>query len=273
MLTIGEPLVSVQWLNDHLHEPNLIILNATLQKVTDKAEDIEQFQIPNARFFDIKGKFSKAEAPFPNTVPPTEQFIKEARVLGINNNSAIVVYDDYGIYSCARAWYLFKAFGFDNVAVLDGGLPEWKHQGLSVEKKSTSVSYNEGDFTGAYNEDYFNFFDSMHAVSEDKEYQIIDARSNERFLGLMEEPRPGLKAGHIPNSVNLPYGSLMNGNVLRSKEELQMLFSDLPVENKQMVFSCGSGITACILALAAEVSGYRNMSVYDGSWTEYGTLT
>ena len=272
MLFIKSPIVSVEWLNQNLEASNLIILDASIKKVT--SDDIQQTskQIPSTRYFDIKHRFSNTAAPFPNTVSSQKQFINESRYLGINNASAIVVYDDKGIYSSARAWYLFKAFGFNNIAVLDGGLPDWEKARFKTEDK-TEREFSLGDFIGIYNPDYFKFFNDIISISNNPDCLILDARSSDRFNGLVDEPRKGLRSGHIPNSLSLPFGSLLNGNCLKPKEELKSIFQELNAVNKKLVFSCGSGITACILALAANVLDNDNISVYDGSWTEYGTLT
>jgi len=272
MVLIKTPLVTASWLNQNLIEPNIVVLDASINKVADKSQKHESKQIPNTLFFNIKHRFSDVSAPFPNTVPSKTHFNKEAQTLGINNDSAVVVYDDKGIYSSARAWYLFKAFGFNNVAVLDGGLPEWKKAGFQVEAKSSSNVMLKGDFEGKYNSNYFKFFDDIQNLSNNSGCQILDARSNERFTGSVPEPRAGLRSGIIPNSINLPFKSLMNGNCMKSREDLTVIFKRLSHSEKKLVFTCGSGITACILALAAEIVGLQDISVYDGSWTEYGTL-
>jgi len=272
MLIIERPLVSIYWLHQHLNASNIIILDASIAKVTDNNSFEETKQIPHTRFFDIKKKFSDVSAPFPSAVPSVEQFTKEAQNLGVNKNSAVVIYDDKGIYSSARAWYLFKAFGCNNVAVLDGGLPEWKNENFQVEDKKSS-KFTQGDFEGSYNSDYFKFFDDMQSVSNNPDYLILDARSVNRFKGIVPEPRQGLRSGTIPNSRNLPFTDLLQGNCLKTKEEIKAAFNALAASDKKLTFSCGSGITACILALAAEIANYKNLSVYDGSWTEYGSLT
>ena len=269
---MNTPLVSVSWLNDHLYDQNLIILDATISKVTGADDQIETKQIEGARFFDIKNKFSDVSARFPNTMPTLKQFNQEAQNLGICRDSLLVVYDDYGFYSSARAWWLFKAFGHQQVAVLDGGLPEWKNKGFPLEEKHVS-NYDKGDFSGKINSEMFKFFFDIEILKSTEDTIILDARSKDRFDGLLPEPREGLRSGNIPNSKNLPYQKLFFGNVLKSSPELKTIFHNLNPENKKMVFTCGSGVTACILALGAELSGYKNLSVYDGSWTEYGTLT
>ena len=269
---LDSSLVSVTWLKEHLEDENLIVLNATIPKVTSVDNQLEAQQIPKARFFDIKTKFSDTSNRFPNALPSTEQFNKEAQNLGINNDSIIVVYDEYGFYSCARAWWLFKAFGHKQAAILDGGLPEWKKAGFPTEEKKERA-LPKGNFAGTLNPHYFKFFEDIQQLKGDTSTVILDARAKDRFEGLHPEPREGLRSGHITNSVSLPYQELLSGNVLKSSMELKRIFQSLNPDNKNMVFSCGSGVTACILALGAEIAGYDNLSVYDGSWTEYGTLT
>jgi len=260
-------LFSVEWLHSNLQLSGLVLLDATINKQID--EDSER--IPNARFFDIKQKFSDIEATFPSTLSSALQFETEARTLGINNDSFIVVYDDKGIYSSARAWWLFKTFGFNNVAVLDGGLPEWIKQNFPIETYKQEP-IDKGNFTSSFQPELMTDFKGVNQFSKDDKTQILDARSSLRFQCLVDEPREGLRRGTIPNSKNLPYTELFDGNILKSKVQLLKIFDNLVEETTRMVFSCGSGITACILALAATQCGYKNLVVYDGSWTEYGTL-
>lgn len=269
-LHIKTPTVSVDWLYTNLNATNLVILDASMPKVTDSESDETTIQIPKTRFFDIKNVFSNTEDPFPNAVPSEAQFNRASQQLGLNNTSAIVVYDDKGIYSSARVWWLYKAFGHHNIAVLDGGLPEWLEKGYPTENKQNH-NVELGDFQGIYNPEYFKFFDDIQESINTKNDIILDARSEERFNGLVKEPRAGLRSGHIPNSKNLPHSKLMDGNKLKSDVELKLIFNTFKEDN--LIFSCGSGITACILALGAEIAGCKNLSVYDGSWTEYGSLT
>ena len=272
MVIIESPLVSVHWLHQNLNTSNIVILDASIPKVTESNSFEGAKQIPRTRFFDIKNKFSDVSARFPNTVPSVEQFNSEAQNLGINKDSAIVIYDNKGIYSSARAWYLFKAFGCNNVAVLDGGLLEWKKENYQIENKTIS-KFGQGDFVGRYNSDYFNFFDDIQSISNNPDCLILDARSANRFKGVVSEPRKGLRSGSIPNSKNLPFTDLLQGNCLKPKEELKAIFNNLAKPDKKLTFSCGSGVTACVLALAAEIADYKKGKVYDGSWTEYGSLT
>jgi len=272
MLQVPSPLVSAKWLRENRSAQNLVTLDGSIPKVTGGLGEVNMLQIPRTRFFDIKRKFSNVDDPFPNAVPSEEQFTKNAQALGINKDSAIVVYDEQGIYSSARVWYLFKAFGHDNVAVLDGGLPEWVDKGFPTETK-ISRQVEVGDFEAKYSSSYFNFFENIKDISSDDSCLIMDARSSDRFNSEVPEPRKDLRGGNIPNSVSLPYSSLMNGYRLKQEGELKKAFNKLVSNQKKLVFSCGSGITACVLALAAELIGEKECSVYDGSWTEYGSLT
>lgn len=267
-ISLTSPIVSVEWLHENLNANNLIILDGTINKVFD----ISLEQIPNARLFDIKKKFSDVENPFPSAFPSSEQFQKEARALGINQNSAIVAYDDKGIYSSARVWWLFKAFGFNNVAVLNGGLPAWKKVNYTTELMH-NYDGKSGDYMANLQPNFMQFFDDVVKASKNKTHKIIDARSSGRFNCTEPEPREGLRMGTIPNSVNLPFTDILEDGILKSKKDIAKSFYMVAEQDDPIIFSCGSGLTACVLALGAELSGYKNISVYDGSWTEYGTLT
>lgn len=265
--------MSVDWLQKYLRHPDLIVLDASIPKVVGNDTHSNKVQIPSSRFFDLKNKFSEINAPFPTTFPSENQFTEEARNLGINKNSLIVVYDEKGIYSSPRAWWLFKAFGFDNVAVLNGGLPAWEKSGYPTEKKQNSM-VEKGNFEAQLQSKYMKFFDDVKKESKDHNHLIIDARSEDRFKSKVAEPREGLRSGTIPSSINLPFECLIDDDgLLKSEIELKQLFQSITEKNKAITFSCGSGITACVLALGAEISGYQNISVYDGSWTEWGSLS
>lgn len=267
-ITITSPIVSVQWLHENLEARDLIVLDGTIAK----AFDALSLQIPKARFFDIKQKFSDTSNPFPSAFPSDAQFQSEARKLGINKDSAIVVYDDKGIYSSARVWWLFKAFGFENIAVLNGGFPEWLKADFPTEYMK-AYEGDLGDFEANLQPNYMQFFNDVENASKHKTHKIIDARSAARFNCEVPEPREGLGRGTIPNSVNLPFTDLLEDGKLKSKKEIEKSFYMVVEKDEDIIFSCGSGITACVLALGAEISGHKNITVYDGSWTEYGALT
>ncbi|WP_235835864.1 sulfurtransferase [Cognatitamlana onchidii] len=266
-VVISTPIVSVDWLHKHQEATNIIVLDGTINKVFNTST----YQIPKARFFDIKKRFSDTGNAFPSAFPTIEQFQKEARLLGVNQDSAIVVYDDKGIYSSARVWWMFKAFGFHNIAVLNGGFPEWQKAGYQIEPM-TEYRGVQGNFMGQLSTEHMKFFEDVEQASKQKTHTIIDARSSGRFQCEVEEPRTGLRMGNIPNSVNLPYTDLLEDGLLKPKVALEKAFYMLAEKGDAIIFSCGSGITACVLALGATIAGYQNISVYDGSWTEWGTL-
>ncbi len=273
ILAFKKPYVSVTWVHEHLKATNLVILDTSIPKVTDTSEkNVSSLKIPGTRFFDIKHKFSRTDAPFPNTFPSEGQFTREARRLGINSNSALVIYDDKGLYSSPRAWWMFRAMGHKNVAVLDGGLPLWEAAGYETEEYSPYPG-DSGNFTAHYDGISFVDFEMVKTSMEANTHRLIDARSEERFTGMVPEPRKGLRSGTIPGSSNLPYTALLNNGRLKKESELMALFREKITEQDRCVFSCGSGITACVLALGATLAGYKNLAVYDGSWTEWGSLT
>lgn len=248
-----------------LNDPNLIILDASM------TADSATLQIKGARFFDIKNSFSDTHSKFPNTIPSAKSFQEEAQNLGIDSNSRIVIYDNKGIYSAPRAWWLFKTFGHKNVSVLDGGLPEWIAKGCPTEEKTTS-NYKKGTFIADFNPENVRYFTNIKSNMESKKELIVDARSAGRFNGAAPEPRKGLRSGCIPNSVNIPYTEVLDDGKFKSKQELRNIFENRINGNQPLVFSCGSGITACIILLASEIIGKKYVAVYDGSWTEWAQL-
>lgn len=272
-MKFNSSLVSVDWLNAHIDLEHLIILDASIPKVGNSPKtSISPLQIPRSRFFDLKKKFCNKEAAYPNTLPSIKQFELQARKLGINSNSQIIIYDDLGVYSSPRAWWLFKLMGFDNVAVLNGGLPAWKLANYPLIEQSESY-WEKGNFHVNYRPNLVTFFEGIQTKSKAASIKIIDARSKNRFHGLVPEPRLGLRSGNIPNSVNLPYFDVIESTSILNASTLQSIFNNFVKPEDTLVFSCGSGITACILALAADLAGFKKWSVYDGSWTEYGSLT
>jgi len=271
-LKINTPLVSVDWLFSNLENENLLILDATIPKVTSKNDEVleEKNQIKKARFFDIKSVFSDINVPFPNTVLSPKEFEEKAQNLGINNNSCIVVYDDLGIYSSPRVWWLFQLMGFTNIAVLNGGFPEWKHKNCPIEKPTKQL-FRKGNFTVDYQPQKIKFTEDVLKAIDNDQILIADARSKGRFYATEPEPRKDLKGGHIPNSISFPISDIIMDGKLKSEEQLKEIFKEKNPQNKEFIFSCGSGITASVLALGAEIAGYKNSAVYDGSWTEWAS--
>lgn len=267
------PLVDVSWLREHLGSGKMVVLDGTLPKAAGNGESMTEpgMRIPTARFFDIRNTFSDVSADFPNTWPGEASFNKAARELGINNDSCIVVYDDHGIYSSARVWWMFLSMGHRNIAVLNGGRKAWIDAGYKMEPKKQGT-YPVGDFKGQFQNEFFKDHNEVLKNITSKNKLVLDARAELRFKGVVEEPRKGLRSGHIPESLNLPYSDLLIDGKLRDEDELKSLFEYFVNKEQGLVFSCGSGITACVLALGAQISGYKDLSVYDGSWTEWGSL-
>lgn len=267
-------MISVDWLQQHFDAANLIVLDATLPKVTAQKNNkpIRDQQIYGARFFDIKKVFSDPEGQFPNTMMSPEDFQEKAQNLGISNDSCIVVYDAYGIYSSPRVWWSFKAMGFDNIAVLDGGLPAWIAAGGSTEATSMRT-FEKGNFEALNQTNKYVDAKVVLKAIQNHDTHVLDARSSARFYGKVPEPREGVRSGHIPTATSFPYTNVLSNHFLKSKQELQTMFKNINPKKESMIFSCGTGITACVLALSATVAEYRNLSVYDGSWTEWGSLS
>ncbi|WP_367751838.1 sulfurtransferase [Flavobacterium sp. WC2430] len=264
------PIVSVSWLKEHFEDADLIVLDAS-QKVNQTKEELqfEELQIKGARIFDIKNDFSDTTNPLPNTLPDPTAFTKAAIKLGINKDSKIVVYDSIGIYTSPRAWWLFTIMGHEAVWVLDGGLPAYAKENLPVEK-SVKREYPLGNFESNFNPDLVKTKEQILENIDSKEAVLIDARSSDRFLGETKEPRAGLRSGHIPGSINIPYTNLLRDGKFLSKDELVKI---LPKLDQPFVFTCGSGVTACIDLIAYELIGNKNIkAVYDGSWTEWGQI-
>lgn len=264
-------IISVEELSFEMESSNLIVLDASFEKtVSGKASKYEGNYIPNSIYFDLKHRFSDNLSPYPNMFPSLAKFQKECQNLGINSNSKIVVYDKFGMYSSARVWWMFKILGHDNVAVLDGGLPEWIEQNKEVVQylKTSNVL---GDFTIQNTSlDSIVNFEQVVSNIRNENCQVVDARSNKRFLGEVKEPREISKSGHIPGSINIHYQSLFEGNLLKSKVELETIFKLVLEDNRPVILSCGSGVTACILYLVLEEYFQKSKYIYDGSWTEFG---
>lgn len=261
------PIVSVAWLNEHLNDTNLIVLEARLeQNQANLQNQNPDLQIKGARLFDIKNNFSDTNNPLPNTFPSEEQFTAESQKLGINKNSTIVVYDTLGIYSSPRAWWMFKAMGHSNVFVLDGGLPEWIKEGFPTEKQQ-QTDYPKGDFEAKFQSELIKNKEQILENIATKKAVLMDARSSDRFNATLVEPRAGMRSGHIPGSLNVPFTELQQNGKFKPAEELEEI---LKLNDQPLYFTCGSGITACIVLLACELISNNPKAVYDGSWTEWG---
>jgi len=265
-------IVSVSWLSKNVNNPNLVILDASPESNASNLEvQFPGIQIKGARYFDFKKIIVNKESDLPNMLPSTELFEQEVRKLGVNSNSKIVVYDNLGVYASPRVWWMFKIMGHNSVAVLDGGLTEWKNHNFKCESIQ-QFKVAKGNFQATFHPELIRSSQQILENISSKNEVVIDARSKNRFEGAVPETRENLKRGHIPMSINLPFLEALKEGKFLSKEEILQKCSGFLLENKPMVFTCGSGITACILLLAANKIGYNNTSIYDGSWTEWGQL-
>jgi thiosulfate/3-mercaptopyruvate sulfurtransferase len=265
-----QPIVSIDWLHQHLNDPKLIILDASMASKLVKDPPIStDKRIPGARPFDLKNTFLNKDSSLPNTFPKPEAFEKACQQLGIHQDSQIVIYDFYGIYTSPRARWLFKAMGHDQVAVLDGGLPAWIRAGFPVEP-IREETYHPGNFKAHFQPELVRNAKYVLDHLNDPSVKVLDARGEGRFSGQAPEPREGMKSGHMPNAINLPYKKVLKDGRLLPKEEMKELFDSLNLGNASLTFSCGSGISACIIMLASELVNDNPKSVYDGSWSEWG---
>lgn len=269
---LKSPLVSVQWLNERLFNPEIKILDASYYMASQKGDGRKEWEnkrIPKAEFFDFHHKITDPTSELPHMMPSEEIATKEMQLLGINEDSFIVVYDGAEMFSAPRAWWMIRAMGHKNVAVLDGGFQEWERNGYDIDN-SKPGKVAPGNFIAHIDTSMFvNAEQVLDSIGEES-VLILDARSNGRYTGAEPEPRQNLRSGHIPTSANLPYKTLINEGKMKSREELIRVFQEKSVGKEHLIMSCGSGVTACILALAAEISGLKNIAVYDGSWTEWG---
>ncbi len=265
-------LVSTQWLEDNLKDPDLRILDASWYLPTqnrDPKAEYDAEHIPGARFFDID-EISDLRSDLPHMVPPVEKFMSRMRAMGIGDGHQVVVYDGSGLFSAARVWWLFRLMGQTKVAVLDGGLPKWKAEG----RKTTDAEPIIRDRHMIVDRQNHMVKDVTQVARASKldDHAIIDARAPERFRGEAPEPREGLRSGHIPNARNVFYKSLLNADgTMKPVEELRTIFEAAGVDlSKPAITTCGSGVTAAVLSLALERIGKTDHSLYDGSWSEWG---
>lgn len=268
-----DPLVSTKWLADHLHGKNVKVIDASFKMpgVTPlPKEDYDRAHIPHAVFFDVDAICDHAN-PLPHMFPDAEQFGRDIGALGISNADTVVIYDSGGWVAAPRAWWMFIAFGHDKVHLLDGGLKKWIAEGHPVQ--GGNVLIKPATFKASFDARRVRSIEQMAANLASQAEQVIDARAKERFEGSVAEPRPGLRAGHIPGSRNLPYGNLIDAatGMMKPLEELRAAFAGAGVDlRRPIATSCGSGVSAAVLTLALYRLGVENPALYDGSWTEWG---
>lgn len=260
--------VSCEWLEKNLHSPDVVIFDASLAPAGTTEECTSVTCIPGAIRFDIEA-FSDSEVSLPHVLLDPPRFQSKAREKGVNTHSKIIVYDA-GLYSAPRAWWNFKIMGHEDVYILNGGLAAWRSMGR-VMSDCHNVPVRKGDFVAKAISSLTTAVDEVLAVIDDPFSKIIDVRKSERYLGQEDEPRPGLRRGHIPSSINIPFTEFLDGQYLREVRHLKELFINAGCAvDDRLIFSCGSGVTACIGVLAAYVSEFKDISLYDGSWAEWG---
>lgn len=265
-------LVSTGWLAGRLKDPELRVLDASWYLPAmerDAKAEYRSGHIPGARFFDID-EISDLRSDLPHMAPPPEKFVSRVRGLGVGDGHQVVVYDGAGIFSAARVWWLFRHMGKRDVAVLDGGLPKWLEEERPVDRSQPGG--RDRHLTVTRDESRVMDVTAMARASKLGDHEIVDARPPDRFRGEGEEPRPGLRAGHIPGARNLFFKALLESDgTMKPPEALRAEFDAAGVDlTKPVVTTCGSGVTAAILSLALERMGKTDHALYDGSWSEWG---
>jgi thiosulfate/3-mercaptopyruvate sulfurtransferase len=267
-MTSNFPLVSTEWLAEHIAE--VVPADGSWylpQEGRDPEKEFLQGHIPGAVYFNTDANSRPSD--LPHMMPAAEDFSAAMSELGIGDDDVIVVYDTAGLFSAARVRWMFRSFGAKRVFLLDGGLPKWKAEGRPIETGKSSRA--RAKFSAMLREGAVADMAQVRSASDAGTPVILDARPAQRFAGSVPEPRPGVRPGHIPGSINVPYPSLIKDGRLKGIAELKALFDDVGVDGSaSVVVSCGSGVTAAIVLLALETIGHRNGALYDGSWAEWG---
>ncbi|HZY63348.1 MAG TPA: 3-mercaptopyruvate sulfurtransferase [Edaphobacter sp.] len=264
-------LVTPSWLAGRLHDSRTVILDATLPPVgvtppVDTRARYEKQHIPGAIFFDID-ELSDRGTSLPHMLPDAEEFSRKMSAMGIGDGMDIVIYEQEGVFSAPRAWWMLRTFGAERVYLLDGGLRAWVEAGFPTE--SGSVQRAAARFEAKLNRAAVRDFSEVQKIIEERG-QILDARSAGRFSGEMPEPRAGISSGHMPGAISVPFTELAEGGRMKQAEKLQEIFAEKGVDmQRPITTTCGSGVTAAVVALGLEIAGARNVSLYDGSWAEY----
>ncbi len=268
-------LVSTDWLETHLSAPDVVVIDASWHLPptgrSGRDEYLEE-HIPGALYFDIDD-LSDEKSDLPHMLPSAEKFASRMRKMGIGDGKKVIAYDSTGLFSAARAWWMFRVMGHDDVALLDGGLRKWKSEGRALED-GPPAPQQERHFTVRLQTMMVRDLSTMQRTSANASSQIIDARSPGRFSGDEKEPRQGLRSGHIPGSRNVHYAALLNEDgTVKPTGDIEQVFKDAGVDvSKPAITTCGSGVTAAILTLGLELAGQHKHALYDGSWSEWGGI-
>jgi thiosulfate/3-mercaptopyruvate sulfurtransferase len=268
-----DALVSTEWLAKHLGEADLRVVDGSWhmpQAQRDPAREFAEAHLPSAVFFDID-RIADETSGLPHMLPSADAFATAVGALGIGDGDRIVVYDSRGVVSATRVWWTFRVFGHEAVAVLDGGLPKWRAEGRPIASGAATPAPRR--FTPRLRRELVRDLEQVKGNLTAHREQVVDARSRGRFLAAEPEPRPGLRGGHIPDSLNVPYDELYAADgTMRAPVELRRAFEAAGVDlSRPIVTTCGSGITACVLAFGLHRIGRSDVAVYDGSWTEWAS--
>lgn len=272
---MNSPLVSTDWLNANLTCADLFILDVSMSKVVGKEPILydKLSVIPNSYKVSIEEDLSDLSANDTHAFPSAEQVKQLADQLGFNFESTLIIYDNQGVYSAPRAWWIFVSLGYKNVFILDGGLPKWLAEGRLINNKHSEIPTEFVRSNNVFPRDpnALTTSDMLLENIESEASTVIDVRSKKRFLGVAAEPRYGVRAGHIPKSVNLPFSLVLEDTIYKSPNEIKVLFDKFGCQmDTHIIFSCGSGITACIVLVAAIIAEFEKVSLYDGSWAQWG---
>ena len=263
--------VTTQWLEAHLNEPDLVIFDASWHMPAAGRDARAEFlagHIPGAVFFDIDAIADK-KTDLPHMLPEPVAFSSAMRKLGFGDGMRAVIYDSVGLFSAPRLWWTLRAFGVEDAAILIGGLPRWVAEGRKLQQRETPRP--TAHFTARLNHGLVAEASDVKKALEAKSAQVVDMRSAERFRGVAPEPRPGLRSGHMPGAINLPFGRLIDKDRLKEANALESEFRVVGINPESPVIAtCGSGLTASILSLALAATGHGASAVYDGSWSEWG---
>ena len=268
------PLVSTEWLSEHLAAPDIRIVDATWHMPGDERDAYQQYReahIPGAVFFDIN-EICDLDSPLPHMLPSPEKMSSRMRKLGIGDGNRVVVYDNSDVRSAARVWYMLKTFGLWDVAVLDGGFQKWKTERRKIEDIPPIPRMRH--FTARFNTTRVRDLDHMMGNLDHGREQVVDARPPGRFAGTDPEPRADMKCGAIPGSCNVFFKDLLNAEdgTFKSPDDVRAIFEAAGLDlKKPIVTSCGSGITASVLLLGLYLIGHQEIALYDGSWSEWGS--
>ncbi|WP_213133613.1 3-mercaptopyruvate sulfurtransferase [Citrobacter sp. FP75] len=264
--------VAADWLVEHIDDPEIQIIDARMappgQEGRDVGEEYRAGHIPGAVFFDIEALSDHTSA-LPHMMPRPEAFAVAMRELGVNQDKHLVIYDDGNLFSAPRAWWMLRTFGVENVSILAGGFASWQRDALPLQEGS--VDLPEGEFDAAFIPEAVVRVTDVLLASHEKTAQIVDARPAARFNAEVDEPRPGLKRGHVPGALNVPWTELVRGGELKTTDELDAIFFSHGVSfDRPIIASCGSGVTAAVVVLALATLRVPNVALYDGAWSEWG---